>query len=118
MLEPHRPYHRVLGPHLQKVKGLAHITGGGFAGNISRILPAGVAAHISISSWPVPAIFQLIQKTGGVAPEEMYRVFNMGIGMVVVTSSDEAPRLAQALPDAYTIGCITRDDGGERVILD
>ncbi len=117
LLAPHRPYHRLLAPHLSRIRGLAHITGGGFAGNISRILPAGVAAHIERSSWPIPPLFQLIQATGNISHDEMYRVFNMGIGMVVVASPDEAAQLAQALPDVYTIGSITRHDKGERVIL-
>jgi phosphoribosylformylglycinamidine cyclo-ligase len=117
LLTPHRPYHRLLAPHLSRIKGLAHITGGGFAGNISRILPAGVAAHVERSSWPVPPLFRLIQATGNVSRDEMYRVFNMGIGMVLVVSPDEAAQLAQALPDVYTIGRITPDDAGERVIL-
>lgn len=117
LLTPHRPYHRLLAPHLSRIKGLAHITGGGFAGNISRILPAGVAAHVERSSWPVPPLFRLIQATGNVSRDEMYRVFNMGIGMVLVVSPDEAAQLAQALSDVYTIGRITPDDAGERVIL-
>ncbi|MBN1153139.1 MAG: phosphoribosylformylglycinamidine cyclo-ligase [Dehalococcoidia bacterium] len=117
LLEPHRPYHRVLEPHLQSIKGLAHITGGGFSGNISRILPPGVAAHIDRESWDAPAIFKLIQRTGNIASDEMYRVFNMGIGMVIAASSDDAARLARALPDARIIGGITRHDSGERVVL-
>jgi phosphoribosylformylglycinamidine cyclo-ligase len=117
LLAPHRPYHRMLEPHLPLVKGLAHITGGGFAGNVSRILPPGVAASIDVSSWSVPAVFRLIQKTGSVAQDEMYRVFNMGIGMVVVASPNEAAQLARALPDAYTIGSIAHHDAGERVVL-
>lgn len=117
LLKPHRPYHRILEPHLRMIKGLAHITGGGFAGNIARILPPGVAACISVSSWPVPPLFQLLRRTGGVAQDEMYRVFNMGVGMVVVVSSDDAARLADAIPDAYTIGSIIRQQGDERVEL-
>jgi phosphoribosylformylglycinamidine cyclo-ligase len=76
-----------------------------------------VAASIDVSSWPVPSVFKLIQKTGGVAQDEMYRVFNMGIGMVVVASPNEAAQLARALPDAYTIGSIVHHDAGERVVL-
>ena len=116
LLAPHRPYHRLLSPHLARIKGLAHITGGGFEGNISRVLPAGVAARIETSAWPVPALFQLIQEQGAVPREEMYRVFNMGIGMVLVASQEEAASLARELPDAYTIGIIS-DDAGQRVQL-
>ena len=117
LLAPHRPYHNLLRPYLSLVKGLAHITGGGFAGNVPRVLPPGVAAEIDTQSWPVPAIFQLIQNTGAIARDEMYRVFNMGIGMVVIASEEKAGQLAQAIPDAYTIGRIMGQESGERVIL-
>ncbi|MBN1460216.1 MAG: phosphoribosylformylglycinamidine cyclo-ligase [Armatimonadetes bacterium] len=117
LLTPHRPYHRLLAPHLTCVKGLAHITGGGFEGNISRILPAGVAAMIDTSSWPVPALFRLIQKHGSVPREEMYRVFNMGVGMVLVADKEHASQLTRGIPEARVIGNIVRDDTGQRVHL-
>ncbi len=117
LLTPHRPYHLILGPYLSLVKGLAHITGGGFAGNVPRILPAAVAALIDTRTWPVPPLFKLIQKTGGVAADEMYRVFNMGIGMVVIASPNDAAQLTRAIPGTYTIGSIVRQETGERVIL-
>jgi phosphoribosylformylglycinamidine cyclo-ligase len=117
LLAPHRPYHRLLAPHLPRIKGLAHITGGGFEGNISRILPTGVAATIETSSWPVPALFQFIGEHGSVPREEMYRVFNMGIGMVLVAGRNPAEQLVQDLPGAYIIGSIVRDDGNQRVHL-
>ena len=118
LLEPHRPYHRLLEPSLGNIKGLAHITGGGFVGNVPRILPAGLAAHIARGSWQVPAIFQLIRNVGGVDADEMYRVFNMGTGMVIIASQEQAAQLAQDIPNAYTIGTIVRHKSGERVILD
>ena len=118
LLEPHRPYHRLLGPSLGNIKGLAHITGGGFVGNVPQVLPAGLAAHITRDSWQVPAIFQLIQNAGGVDADEMYRVFNMGTGMVIVASREQAAQLAQDIPNAYTIGSVVRHNSGERVILD
>ena len=118
LLEPHRPYHRLLGPSLGNIKGLAHITGGGFEGNVPRVLPAGLAAHIDRGSWQVPAIFRLIQNVGGVDPDEMYRVFNMGTGMVIIASREQAAQLAQDIPNAYTIGSVVRHKSGERVILD
>ncbi len=116
LLEPHRPYHQILQPHLSHIKGLAHITGGGFAGNVPRILPAGVAAAIDKSSWAVPPIFQLIRDKGAIQEAEMYRVFNMGIGMVLVASPEHATELAQAIPDAYTIGSIIRRDKGDQLV--
>ena len=117
LLEPHLPYHRVLQPYLSVIKGLAHITGGGFQGNVCRILPEGTAATLDRGSWTVPPIFQLIREAGSIAEEEMYRVFNMGIGMVLITSPEHAVRLAEAVPDAYTIGRIVRHNVGEQVVF-
>lgn len=84
LLKIHRSYRRELENRLPHIKGLAHITGGGFYDNIKRILPAGLAAVIVKKMWTPLAIFKLIQKMGNVPDAEMYRVFNMGIGMVAV----------------------------------
>jgi phosphoribosylformylglycinamidine cyclo-ligase len=84
LLKIHRSYRKVLEPKLKYVKGLAHITGGGFYDNIKRILPSNCSAVIQKKSWRPLSIFKLIQDLGKVPDEEMYRVFNMGIGMVVV----------------------------------
>ncbi|MFQ5827384.1 MAG: phosphoribosylformylglycinamidine cyclo-ligase, partial [Dehalococcoidia bacterium] len=81
LLEPHRCYYPHIKGALPFIKGMAHITGGGLVGNIPRILPPGVAAFLHRDSWPVPAIFSLVQKRGGIDEREMFRVFNMGIGM-------------------------------------
>ena len=70
------------------IKGIAHITGGGLTENIPRILPANCQAQIERGSWDVPPIFHLLRKMGTIEDEEMYRVFNMGIGMVLITSPD------------------------------
>jgi phosphoribosylformylglycinamidine cyclo-ligase len=88
LLAPHRSYLAALEPLLErdKVRALAHITGGGFPGNIPRVLPGGLGARLRRGSWDVPPLFRLIQKGGGVADAEMERTFNMGIGMVVVVS--------------------------------
>jgi phosphoribosylformylglycinamidine cyclo-ligase len=88
LLAPHRGYLGALEPLLErgKVRALAHITGGGFPGNIPRALPAGLGARVHRGSWEVPAIFALIQKGGAVSDEEMFRTFNMGVGMVAVVS--------------------------------
>ena len=117
LLEPHRPYHTILSPFLDGIHGLAHITGGGFQGNIPRVLPEGLAAHVKTDSWEVPGIFRLIQANGNITRDEMFRVFNMGIGMVVITSPEEAARLAASIHDMYSIGSIVAHKGGERVIL-
>src|SRR5919204_2203940 len=92
------------------VKGLAHITGGGLVGNVPRVLPNGTQAIIKKSSWPRPEIFNWLQQAGNVAEEEMFRVFNCGIGMVVVVSRDEAQSATALLKQegelAYQIGRI------------
>jgi phosphoribosylformylglycinamidine cyclo-ligase len=117
LLEPHRPYHRLLSPFLGLAHGIAHITGGGFQGNIPRVLPSSLAARIDTASWTAPALFELIQSTGDISRDEMYRVFNMGIGLVVVTSPDGAARLAASIPDVYSIGEVVARQGEEQVIL-
>jgi len=88
LLAPHRAYLAALEPLIErkKIRALAHITGGGFPGNIPRVLPRGLGARILRSAWTVPPLFRLIQKGGGVSDEEMFRTFNMGIGMVVVVA--------------------------------
>ena len=118
LLVPHRCYYHELKPTLPLIKGLAHITGGGFEGNIPRILPGGLAAHIRKSSWDVPAIFKLIQQRGNVDEAEMYRVFNMGIGMVVICANQDAPKIIEALPHAKVIGEIGNAVGEERIRID
>lgn len=90
------------------VKGMAHITGGGIPGNVPRMLPKGISAHIETGSWPVPNIFHLIKKTGKVPEDDMRRTFNMGIGYVIAvpkTRAEEALALLHAAGyDAYIIG--------------
>jgi len=92
LLKPHRSYLAALEDLLDKgaIKGLAHITGGGLLENIPRILPEGTAAEIIGGSWPVLPVFSLLSRIGNVPDAEMYRTFNMGIGMIVVTSEDQA----------------------------
>jgi len=92
------------------VKGLAHITGGGLVDNFPRVLPKTVDAFINRTSWTVPAIFQHIQRGGGIDPLEMYQVFNMGIGMAVVVAAKDAPAIAKKLK-AKVIGTIERGTG-------
>lgn len=89
LLRIHTSYRKTIEPKLPLVKGLAHITGGGFRDNIMRILPNGCRAIIRKKTWKPPAIFRLIQSSGNVPEEEMYRVFNMGIGMVAVIASTD-----------------------------
>ena len=118
LLAPHRCYFNELKPLLPLIEGLAHITGGGFPGNLPRILPHGVAACLDTSSWDVPPIFRLIQRRGGIDLAEMYRVFNMGIGMCVIASPDKAEEISARLGEARRIGEIVAQRDGRRVILE
>jgi len=97
------------------VKGLAHITGGGITGNIPRTLPPGTRARIDKASWPRPPVFDWLQRAGNVAEEEMFRVFNCGIGMALVVAAGDARRAADALRAAgeavYEIGSIELSSG-------
>ncbi len=79
------------------VKGIAHITGGAFFDKLSRVIPSGLCAELQIGSWPIPNIFSETQKRGKVAKQEMFRTFNMGIGMVLVVSNEMAPKIQRAL---------------------
>lgn len=101
---------------LVDIQGIAHITGGGIAGNLIRILPEGIEARVDKSSWVAPSIFQLIQKIGEISEEEMFRVFNMGIGMILVVPSAQANFAMYCLEKsgckAYEIGYVQRGDGG------
>lgn len=117
LLEPTKIYVKPLLPLLKekKIKGMAHITGGGFIENIPRMLPAGLGAAISLDSWPRPSIFGLVEKLGAIPPREMYNVFNMGIGMVLATSPTHATEILshyQKLGEAiYHIGEVTQGEG-------
>lgn len=103
---PHRSYleaYRVLKGRVA-VKGMAHITGGGFPDNLPRILPMGLTAIVRRATWQVPPLFALIERAGRVDHDEMYRVFNMGIGMVLVLSPEDGPRAQRLLPELAQIG--------------
>ena len=94
------------------VKALAHITGGGLPGKMSAILPADCAAEFQLGSWQVLPIFSLIQREGGVEDSEMYRVFNMGLGMVAVCDGESVATIQDAVPDALVVGqVVPRGDG-------
>lgn len=118
LLEPHRCYFKEIKPLLPLIKGLAHITGGGFPGNVPRVMPQGVTARFDTGAWTVPQIFRLIQQKGGISRDEMYHVFNMGIGMVIIASPEKAKIINEQLPESKPIGRITGLEGTSRVILD
>ena len=105
LLTPHRSYLQLLITNLHLLKALAHLTGGGFIENIPRILPNDLGAVIHPNSWPVPPLFTLIQQRGSVTTDEMYRVFNMGIGMVAVTAPEHARAFQASIPEeSFVIG--------------
>jgi phosphoribosylformylglycinamidine cyclo-ligase len=117
LLKPHRSYLAALDGLLGLgiIKGLAHITGGGLLENIPRILPAGTAVEIDGASWPVLPVFKLLQQIGQVADREMYRTFNMGIGMVVIVDHADVGRAAGHFGSlgetVYSIGRVVKGDG-------
>ena len=96
------------------VKGLAHITGGGLVDNLPRVLPKNCDAVIDTRAWKIPAIFSILEKNGNVAREEMFQVFNMGIGMTIVTSEKDAPEIIRRAR-AKRIGKIENGTGGVRL---
>jgi len=103
------------------LNGMVHITGGGFEGNVPRVLPKGVRARIDPAAWPRPAIFDLLQELGKIAEAEMLRVFNCGIGMILIVPRDEAQEIAERLEGmgerAYRIGEIERKEPDEPPLL-
>jgi phosphoribosylformylglycinamidine cyclo-ligase len=111
LLRIHRNYQPLLASIPQDLlKGAAHITGGGLVDNIPRILPAACDALVKTSSWSVPAIFRVIQRGGTISTDEMYEVFNMGIGMVLVVSKAHAEEVL-ALSKGKVIGQVTPGSG-------
>jgi phosphoribosylformylglycinamidine cyclo-ligase len=89
LLAEHRSYLSALDPVLNRVHALAHITGGGLPENLDRALPKELDAVVDRSSWRVPSVFRVLQEAGGVEPAEMYRTFNMGVGMVVICAPSD-----------------------------
>jgi phosphoribosylformylglycinamidine cyclo-ligase len=117
LLKPTRLYPKVVTPLLDKflIKGMVHITGGGFYDNIPRALPAGTAVRVDPKAWPIPPIFELLKKWGNVSGFEMFRTFNMGIGMILIVPESEAGAVIEDLAArgerAYLIGSVVSGDG-------
>ncbi|HBP29037.1 MAG: phosphoribosylformylglycinamidine cyclo-ligase [Advenella sp.] len=105
-----------LAQHGTAIKGLAHITGGGLLDNVPRILQEGLSARIDKSAWTLPPLFQWLQQEGQVADTEMHRVFNCGIGMVIVVAADQAAAIAATLQEqgetVFDLGQIVRQEDG------
>lgn len=118
LLETHQSFLPQIGPLLDKVsradksvrapliKGLVHITGGGFLENIPRILPEGVSVEINRGTWPELPIFGLMQKIGNVSDHEMFRTFNMGIGMIVICSEGDKDQIMDRIENLQEIGIV------------
>ena len=111
----HRCYYPLLEPIFPLVKGLAHITGGGLPAKVAGILPDTAGAEFHQGSWPVPPIFGVIQREGDVSDEEMYRVFNMGLGMVAVCDEESVATILDSIPDAEVVGSVIERDGPEQI---
>jgi len=113
LLAPHRSYLRVVRPMIDRglVKGLAHITGGGITENLPRMLPDGCAAEVDLQAWSMPAIFRVLQARGVIARDEMFRAFNMGVGLVIACAPRDAQRVINMAkvagePDAFRLGFV------------
>jgi phosphoribosylformylglycinamidine cyclo-ligase len=109
LLEPHRSYLADLSRI--RWKGAAHITGGGILGNVPRCLPDGLGARLNGAAWEVPKIFEVIRKRGRVSDDEMFRTFNMGLGMILVMDPKDVPA------GSLVVGEVVRHDGPDRVVV-
>ena len=115
LLRLHRSYLSALRPVLSSIRAMAHITGGGLPGNVNRALPAGLNAVIETSSWEIPNLFLQLERAGGVARPEMFRTFNMGVGMVVFVRANDAGAVldsaTRAGVRAWQLGRVTAGNG-------
>ena len=117
LLTPTRIYAKALLPlfRARLVRGAAHITGGGFVENLPRMVPEGLGVEVNLGSWPVPEEFEVLRRLGEIPPEEMYQVFNMGIGMVLAIEPknlSEVQKILESLgEESYVIGSVTDDVG-------
>jgi phosphoribosylformylglycinamidine cyclo-ligase len=122
LLQPHLSYLKPLDGLLDSgmIKGLAHITGGGLTDNIPRILPEDTAVEIKKGSWPVLPVFQVMQEIGNVSEQEMYRTFNMGVGMVIVCGPPEVDSIRLAIEDkgetCYEVGRVITGQQNVRLV--
>ena len=112
LLAPHRSFLGALTPLLDArlVRGMAHITGGGLPGNLPRSLPKGLGARVT-PTWDVPEIFTLIKERGNVSRDEMYNVFNMGVGFVLIVSKENLESAQALLPKAFEVGQVVQGEG-------
>ena len=114
---PHRSYFQMVRPAFPLVKGMAHITGGGLVENVPRVLPDDLAARFDTATWQMQPIFTLLGEMGNVSQDEMYRVFNMGLGMVLVCEELRAAEVMSVVHEARVVGEVARAADKRRVIL-
>ena len=115
LLTPTKIYVKDVLPIIDYVKSIAHITGGGFFENIPRALPENLAAKIELKALKILPVFEKLQRAGNISQHEMFNTFNMGVGMILITSANNADKIFNAIPDAYITGEIT--EGAREVIL-
>ncbi len=120
LLEPHRSYvddlrvlRRALRQSGSDIRALAHVTGGGWEGNIPRTMPAGLGVEVRTGAWPIPPIFSLIQSRADIADDEMMRTFNVGIGMTAVVAEDDVELALGAIEGAHHLGRVVPVGEGE-----
>ncbi len=123
LLQPHRSYAQTLLPLTEDsvIRGMVHITGGGYEGNIPRVIPGELVASIDKKLWPVHPIFRLIAQMGNVPEAEMYRTFNMGLGMLIIVSPDDSSWVSDTLEKAgeqvYEIGTLRMRAGEDPPVI-
>ena len=117
LLLSHRSYYPMLAPVLPLLNGLAHITGGGLPGKLPAILPDHIAARVDTAAWTPSPIFALLQREGNISDDEMFRVFNMGLGMVAVCPEQNVSAFLERIPEAFPVGQLVRRESDEQVIL-
>jgi phosphoribosylformylglycinamidine cyclo-ligase len=120
MLSVHRSYYRALAPVLGDVHAMAHITGGGIPGNLNRALPENCDAFVDSGTWEIPPVFSVLESAGKVSRDEMYRVFNMGVGMIVIAPRERADAIIGSARVAGVIGWTMGDvrRGSGEVVID
>jgi phosphoribosylamine--glycine ligase/phosphoribosylaminoimidazole synthetase len=122
LLEPHRSYLPTLrnlldGESRPAVKALIHITGGGLQENIPRVLPSHLGVDITLGSWPMPPLFQLIRNVSGLSSDELHRTLNMGVGMIIICAQSDLERVQMAIDEpTWVIGSVVEDHGGTVVL--
>jgi phosphoribosylformylglycinamidine cyclo-ligase len=118
LLVPHRPYvAEIQALTAAGARAFAHITGGGIPENLARVVPDGLAAEVDTGTWEPPAIFRRIQSKGSITPQEMFRVFNMGVGLVAIVPAGRLAAAREAAPEAMEIGRIVPRGEGDAVRL-